>query len=360
MQTIWQWLLLENDTLNTKFYTMGFSFFTQELAMDLGTANTLILMNDKVVVNEPSIVAYDQKLGHFFACGKVAKLMHEKTHRNIKTIRPLKDGVIADFNAAEYMIRSYIKMINFKRSLFTPNLRMVICIPSGSTEVEIRAVRDSAENAGARDVYLIYEPMAAALGIGLDVIAPTGNMVVDIGGGTTEIAVISLGGIVSSQSIKVAGDLFNTEIQLYLRQQHNVKIGESTAEAIKTHIGAAHPNLEEELEPYVVKGPNLVTSHPIEVKVTSQEIAHCLDKSISQIESSIIMVLESTPPEVYQDIIENGIYLTGGGALLKGLAQRLTDKINIPFHVAENPLQAVARGSSIAVKKPQQYPFLMR
>ncbi|MFA7116310.1 MAG: rod shape-determining protein [Bacteroidales bacterium] len=339
---------------------MAFSFLTQELAMDLGTANTIIMMNDKIVVDEPSIIAFDQTTGKAIAFGQKARLMHEKTHPNIKTVRPLRDGVIANFNAAEQMIRGFIKMINYKKTLFTPNIKLVVCIPSGSTEVEIRAVRDSGEHAGARDIYLIYEPMAAAMGIGLKVETPSGNMVVDIGGGTTEIAVISLGGIVCDQSIRVAGDLFTSEIQQYMRQQHNIKVGELTSEAIKCKIGAAIPDLEEELEPFIVRGPNLMTAHPIEIAVTSQEIAHCLDKSLVKIETAILQVLEVTPPELYQDVVEHGIYLTGGGALLKGLDKRLFDKINIPFHVAEDPLRAVARGTNIALRDPSHYSFLMR
>jgi Actin-like ATPase involved in cell morphogenesis len=237
---------------------------------------------------------------------------------------------------------------------------MVICIPSGSTEVEIRAVRDSSEHAGGRDVYIIYEPMAAALGIGLDVEAPSGHMVVDIGGGTTEIAVISLGGIVCKESIRVAGDVFTTEIQQYMRQQHNIKIGEITAELIKINAGAALTELDNAPEPYIVRGPNLMTAHPVEVAVTSQEVAHCLDKSLAKIETAVLSVLEVTPPELYSDIVEKGIFLSGGGALLPGLDKRLQDKINIPFHVAEDPLRAVARGTSIALKKADKLPFLMR
>ncbi len=339
---------------------MAFSFLTQELAIDLGTANTVILMDDKIVVDEPSIVAFDQGTGKPIAFGQKARLMHEKTHPNIKTVRPLRDGVIADFNAAEQMIRGFVKMINYKRTFFTPNIKMVVSIPSGSTEVEIRAVRDSSEHAGGRDIYMIYEPMAAAMGIGLNVEAPTGNMVVDIGGGTTEIAVISLGGMVTNQSIRVAGDGFTSEIQQYMRQQHNIKVGELTSEEIKIKIGAAIPDLEETPEPFIVRGPNLMTAHPVEVAVTSQEIAHCLDKSLAKIEAAILQVLELTPPELYQDIVEKGIFLTGGGALLKGLDKRLYEKINIPFHVSEDPLRAVARGTSIALRTPSHYPFLMR
>lgn len=339
---------------------MAFNFLTQELAIDLGTANTIIYMNDKIVVDEPSIVAIDQNTGKPIAFGQKARLMHGKTHANIRTVRPLRDGVIADFNAAEQMIRGFIKMINFKSPLFTPSLKMIVCIPSGSTEVEIRAVRDSSEHAGGRDVYLIYEPMAAALGIGLDVEAPSGNMVVDIGGGTTEIAVISLGGIVFNQSIRVAGDVFTYDIQQYMRQQHNIKIGELTAEDIKIKVGAAISDLDEVPEPYIVRGPNLMTAHPVEVAVTSQEIAHCLDKSLAKIESAVIAVLEQTPPELYADIVQKGVFLTGGGALLRGLDKKLSDKINIKFHISEDPLHAVARGTSIALKNSDKLPFLMR
>ena len=339
---------------------MAFSFLTQELAIDLGTANTVIFVKDKIVLDEPSIVALDQNSGKPIAFGHAARLMHERTHPNIRTIRPLKDGVIADFNAAEQMIRGFIKMINNKRTLFSPSLKMVICIPSGSTEVEIRAVRDSAEHAGGRDVYLIYEPMAAAIGIGLDVQAPIGHMVVDIGGGTTEIAVISLGGIVCKESIRVAGDVFTTEIQQYMRQQHNIKIGEITAELIKINVGAATTDLDVFPDPYIVRGPNLMTAHPVEVSVASHEIVHCLDKSLAKMEAAILTVLEQTPPELYSDIVQNGIYLTGGGALLRGLDKRLYEKMNIPFYVAEDPLRAVARGTSTALKSDGNLPFLMR
>lgn len=339
---------------------MAFSFLTQELAIDLGTANTVIYMNDKKVIDEPSVVAIDKGTGKAIAVGSKAKEMHERTSPNIKTVRPLKDGVIADFDASEQMIREFIKMINYKRSIFSPSLKMVVCIPSGSTEVEIRAVRDASEHSGGRDVYLIFEPMAAALGIGLDVTAPSGNMIVDIGGGTTEIAVISLGGIVADESVKVAGDVFTADIQQYMRQQYNIRIGEITAEKIKIAIGAAISELDEPLEPYTVSGPNLMTVHPVEAQVTSQEIAHCLDKSLVRIESAVLSVLENTPPELYGDIVRKGIFLTGGGALLRGLDQRLAKKINIPFHVAEDPLRAVARGTCIALKNTGKFNFLMR
>ena len=287
--------------------------------------------------------------------------MQGKTHEYIKTIRPLRDGVIADFNAAEQMIRGMIPMANGKSMFFSPSLRIVVCIPSGSTEVELRAVRDSAEHAGGRDVYMIYEPMAAALGIGLDVEAPEGNMIVDIGGGTTEIAVISLGGIVSNNSIRVAGDDLTEDNREYMSRQHNVKVSERMAERIKINVGAALTELGEDApEDYIVHGPNRITALPMEVPVCYQEVAHCLEKSISKIETAILRALENTPPELYADIVHNGIYLAGGGALLRGLDKRLTDKINIPFHIAEDPLHAVAKGTGIALKNVDRFSFLMR
>ena len=340
---------------------MAFSFLNQELAIDLGTANTIIYQNGQIVLDEPSIVALDNNTGKCIAIGQKAKLMHDRTNPGIRTIRPLRDGVIADFNAAEMMIRGFIKQAGSRhKSLFTPNLKVVVGIPSGSTEVEIRAVRDSTEHAGGRDVFLIFEPMAAALGIGLDVEAPRGNMVVDIGGGTTEIAVISLGGLVQQDSIRTAGDVFTADIQQYLRQQHNIKVGEITAEKIKISVGAVIPDLDVEPEPFIVRGPNLMTAHPVEATITHDEIAHCLDKSIAKIETSILHVLENTPPELYSDIVENGIFLSGGGALLRGLDKRLTDKVNIRFHVSEDPLHAVARGTCEALKNTDHYSFLMR
>ncbi len=337
-----------------------FSFLTQEIAIDLGTANTIIIYNDKIVVDEPSIVALETQTRKLIAIGEKARQMHGKTHENIRTIRPLRDGVIADFDAAELMIRGMIKMINTKPRLFTPALKMVVCIPSGSTEVEIRAVRDSSEHAGGRDIYMIYEPMAAAIGIGIDVEAPEGSMVVDIGGGTSEIAVIALGGIVCNKSIRIAGDGFTADIQAYMRHQHNIKIGERTAENIKINVGSALPELEDPPADFIVRGPNLMTALPIEIPVSYQEIAHCLDKSISKVESAILSVLEQTPPELYADIVTRGIHLAGGGALLRGLNKRLTDKINIPCHIAEDPLHAVARGTGIALKNVNKFSFLMR
>lgn len=328
--------------------------------MDLGTANTVIIHNDRIVVDEPSIVAIDQNTGRLIAVGDTARQMHGKTPENIKTIRPLRDGVIADFNASEQMMRGMIKKINTGSHLFKPSLRIVVCIPSGSTEVEIRAVRDSSEHAGGQDVYMIYEPMAAALGIGLDVEAPEGNMIVDIGGGTTEVAVIALGGIVCNKSVRIAGDVFTADIQAYMRHQHNIKIGDRTAEDIKINVGSALAELADPPADFAVRGPNLMTALPIEVPISYQEVAYSLDRSISKIESAILGVLEQTPPELYADVVTKGVYLTGGGALLRGLDKRLSEKINIPFHVVEDPLHAVARGTAIALKNIGNFLFLMR
>ncbi len=339
---------------------MGLYSFTQEVAMDLGTANTIVICNGKMVVDEPSMIALDRRTDKVLAIGKVAREMAGKEHDNIRTIRPLREGVIADFYAAEQMMRGLIKMASNKSRWFTPSLRMVIGIPSGSTEVEIRAVRDSAEHAGGRDVYMIFEPMAAALGIGIDVQAPEGNMIVDIGGGTTEIAVISLGGIVSNKSIRIAGDDLTTDIVEYMKRQHNVKVGEKTAEQIKIHVGSALTTLENPPEDFVVHGPNQMTALPMEVPVSYQEIAHCLDRTISKMEAAILSALEQTPPELYADIVHNGIYLTGGGALMRGLDKRLSDKMNITFHVSEDPLHAVARGTGVALKNIDKFNFLIR
>ena len=328
--------------------------------MDLGTANTIIICDGKIVVDEPSVVALDRRTERMIAVGDKAKMMYEKTNPEIHTIRPLRDGVIADFNACEQMMRGLIKMVHTGSRLFSPSMKMVIGVPSGSTEVELRAVRDSAEHAGGREVYLIYEPMAAAIGIGLDVLAPEGNMIVDIGGGSTEIAVISLGGIVADKSLRIAGDELTSDIQEYMSRQHNVKVSERMAERIKINVGAALTDLGDEApEDYIVHGPNRITALPMEVPVCYQEIAHCLEKTIAKIETAVLNALEETPPELYADIVKNGIWLTGGGALLRGLAKRLTDKINIEFHVAEDPLHSVAKGTGVALKNIHEFSFLM-
>jgi len=329
--------------------------------MDLGTANTIIMHNDKIVVNEPSIVALDNRTDKMVAVGNQAKMMYEKTNKDIRVVRPLRNGVIADFDACEQMMRGLIGMVDTGRRLFSPSLKMVIGVPSGSTEVELRAVRDSAEHAGGREVYMLFEPMAAAIGIGIDVLAPEGNMIVDIGGGTTEIAVISLGGLVSNNSVKVAGDDFTADIQEYMGRQHNMKVSERMAERIKISVGAALTELGDEApEDYVVSGPNKITALPMSIPVCYQEIAHCLDRSIAKIESAVLNALENTPPELYADILKNGIYLSGGGSMLRGINKRLADKIGIEFHVADEPLLSVAKGTGVALKNVDRFSFLMR
>lgn len=337
-----------------------FSFFKQELAIDLGTANTLIIKDGEVVIDEPSIVAIDRRTGETLAVGKRAMMMHEKTHSNIKTVRPLKDGVIADFAAAESMIQGFIRMAGSKRGLFS-HLKMVICIPSGITEVEKRAVFDSADFVQSKETYLIFEPMAAALGIGLDVEEPVGNMIIDIGGGTTEIAVIALSGIVCDQSIRIAGDEFTNDIMQYMKRQHNILIGERTSEQIKIHVGSALHELEEADAPedFAVNGRDLMTGIPKQITVSYGEIAHALDKSISKIEDAVLKALENTPPELASDIYKTGLYLTGGGALLRGLDKRIAAKTKLAVHVADDPLRAVVRGTGIALEKSDRFTFLI-
>ena len=336
---------------------MGFfDFWSESIAIDLGTANTLIIHNDKVVVDSPSIVAIDKKSEKIIAVGKEANLMQGKTHENIKTIRPLKDGVIADFNASEQMMSLLIKSIPaLNKKFFTPALKMVICIPSGITEVEMRAVKESAERVNGKEVYLIHEPMAAAIGIGVDIMQPKGNMVVDIGGGTTEIAVIALSGIVCDKSVKVAGDVFTGDIIYYMRTQHNLFVGERTAEKIKINIGSASEELENPPEDMSVQGRDLLTGKPKEALISYREIAKALDKSIIRIEDSVMETLSQTPPELAADIYNTGIYLAGGGSMLRGLDKRLSKKTDLPVFIAEDPLRAVVRGTGITLKNIERY-----
>ena len=333
---------------------------TKEVAMDLGTANTVIIHNDKVVVDEPSIVAIDRSTNKIMAIGKKAMMMHGKTHENIKTVRPLRDGVIADFMIAEHMMRELIKMISPRKPLFPPSLKMVISIPSGITEVEERAVRDSAEQAGAKEVRLIHEPMAAAIGIGLDVLEPSGNMIIDIGGGTSEIAIIALGGIVSNKSIRIAGDDFNSDIEEYMRKAHNLSIGERTAESVKIHVGAAIAEIDNVPPEFPVLGRHLLSGIPREVMVSHSEIAQALDKTINKIEAAILNALENTPPELSADILKTGIYMAGGGSLLRGLDKRIEQRTKLKVHIAEDPLRSVARGAGIALKNFDRFPFLIK
>lgn len=336
---------------------MGFfDFWTEDIAVDLGTANTLIIHEGKVVIDCPSIVARDRTTDKIIATGHEASLMQGKTHENIKTIRPLKDGVIADFKASEEMIKQFVKSIpTIKKKIFAPSLRMVICIPSGITEVEKRAVRDSAIHMNAKEIYLIFEPMAAAIGVGIDIMEPRGNMIIDIGGGTTEIAVIALAGIVCDKSVKVAGDLFTADIMYYMRTQHNLHVGETTGEKIKIQIGAATEDLENPPEDMLVQGRDLLSGKPKQVQVSYREIAKALDKSILRIEDAIMECLSSTPPELAADIYNTGIYLAGGGSMLRGLDKRLSRKTDLPVYIAEDPLRAVVRGTGTALKELEKF-----
>ncbi len=327
-----------------------FDLFTTDVAIDLGTANTLIYIKGKgIVLNEPSIVAFDRNTKRIIELGNKAKEMQGREHRDIRVTRPMRDGVIADFEIAEGMIRAFIKKV-------TPNTftskRIVIAVPSGVTEVEKRAVRDAAEHAGAKEVHLIAEPMAA-IGIGIDVEAPVGSMIIDIGGGTTEIAVIALGGIVNEESIRIAGDEMNNAIMQFFKKNYNLLIGERTAEAIKCEVGSAVP-LKEEIT-IQVKGRDLVGGIPKTTEVSSVEIREALNESISQIIDAIRQTLERTPPELSADILERGIMLTGGGALLKGLDERIRMETNLPVHVADDPLTAVVRGTGKALENMNKY-----
>lgn len=333
-----------------------FNFFTEEIAIDLGTANTLIIHNDKVVVDSPSIVAIDQSTGKVIAVGRNASLMQGKTHENIKTIRPLKDGVIANFKASEFMINELIKNVPaIKKRIFPPALKVVVCIPSGITEVEKRAVYDSTQRVNARDVCLVHEPMAAAIGVGIDVQQPKGNIIIDIGGGTAEIAVIALGGIVCDKSIKIAGDVLTNDISYYMRTQHNLFVGEHTAEMIKIHVGSAIDHLDNPPDDIPVQGRDLLTGKPKEVKVNYKEIAHALDKSILRIEDSVMEALSMTPPELAADIYKTGIYMAGGGSMLRGLDKRISQRTGLEVQVAEDPLRAVVRGTGIVLKNLDKY-----
>ena len=340
---------------------MGFfDFLTENIAIDLGTANTLIIHNENVVVDSPSIVSRDRVTNKIIAVGHEAALMQGKTHENIKTIRPLKDGVIADFDASEQMISMFIKNIPaLKKRFFTPALRMVICIPSGITEVEMRAVRESAERVNGKEVYLIHEPMAAAIGIGVNIMQPKGNMIIDIGGGTTEIAVIALSGIVCDKSVKVAGDVFTNDIIYYMRTQHNLYVGERTAERVKILSGSAREELENPPEDMTVQGRDLLTGKPKEKVISYREIAKALDKSIIRIEDSVMETLSQTPPELAADIYNTGVYLAGGGSMLRGLDKRLSQKTDLPIFIAEDPLRAVVRGTGIALKNIDQYKTIL-
>ena len=339
---------------------MSFFDFTREIAIDLGTANTIIITDGKIAVEEPSVVAIRKSDDKMMAVGRKAAAMIGRGEDRIYTVRPLKKGVIADYKACEMMIRGLIDLIpQRKRRLFKPSIRMVVCVPSGATDAEMRIINDSCVHAGAKELYLIYEPQAAALGMGFDVEGPDGCMVVDIGGGTTEIAVMSLGSIVVNMSIAVAGDALNNDIIQHMDQVHGMRISEPTAERIKMGVGAAMTDLKDPPQDMEVVGPNKTTDLPLKVNVTSKEIAQCLEKNISNIEAAILQALGQTPSELYADIVRNGIYLTGGGALLHGLAERLSKKMTIEFHLADDPLHSVAQGTGIALKCLKQISFLI-
>lgn len=333
--------------------------FNKEIAIDLGTANTIIMCDGKVIVNEPSVVALRVADDSLVAVGTKANAMIDRGELRIKTIRPLKDGVIADYKACELMLRGLISMLPQKKCLFSQPIKMVVCVPSGSTDADIHTIRDSCERAGARELSLIYEPMAAALGIGIDIEEPEGCMVVDIGGGTTEIAVMSLGSLVVNESIKVAGDAFNKDIIQYMDTKHNMRISAPTAERIKKNVGSVMKELDVVPEDMEVVGPSRSNDLPLRVKVGYSEIADCLDKNVSLIEDAIMRALGQTPSELYADIVEKGIYLTGGGALLKGMAKRIEKRTTIPCNVVEEPLLSVAKGTSIALTKTGELSFLI-
>lgn len=328
-----------------------FDRFYCDIAIDLGTANTLISSKrNGIVLREPSIIAFNNA-GEAVCIGRDAWFMHEKTHKNIRTVRPLRDGVIADFDAAEHMIRGMIRSV--KRKWYSTTRQMVICVPSGITDVERRAVRDSAEHAGAKEVYLVDEPMAAAIGVGIDVHEPVGQMIVDIGGGTSEIAVIALSGIVHTQSVRMAGDKLTEDIISYYRRNYNLLIGERTAENIKCEIGSAAP-LEKELT-MDIKGRDLVNGIPKTLKISSRDVREAISISVNSIVEDIVKSLEKTPPELAGDILDHGIILAGGGALLKNLDKLITEMTDLPVHIADDPLTAVVRGTGTVLDNLEYY-----
>ncbi len=328
-----------------------FNFLSNDLAIDLGTANTLIWMKGKqIVLNEPTIVAYEKNSKEIIAIGHDAKAMLGKTHKDIAVIRPLRDGAIADFEITEGFLKALIRKVS---NTWQPARRIVVCVPSGITEVEKRAVRDSCEHAGAKEVHLVAEPMASAIGVGLNVHESSGNMIVDIGGGTTEIAVISLSGIVESESIRIAGDEMTDAIVAHFRRKHNLMIGDRTAESIKCSVGSAVP-LEQELE-IEVKGRSTIAGRPEQIITTSTDIRAALNDSISQIVSAILNVLEKVSGEISSDLYEKGLILTGGGALLQGLDERIRKETSLAVHIGDDPLTAVVRGTGKILENLNDY-----
>ena len=332
---------------------MGFlDFISSDIGIDLGTANTLVFVRGQgIVLNEPSVVAIEVSSKRVLAVGSEAKEMVGRTPGEIEAIRPLKDGVIADFEITEKLLSNFIRRVVRHRYLMKP--RIVISVPSGITEVEKRAVRDSAENAGAREVFLIQEPMAAAIGVGLPVHLPSGSMVIDIGGGTSEIAVIALDGIVNNISIRIGGDEMDEGLMLYLKKNYNLLIGERTAEEIKIAIGSAYPPEEEEsLE---IKGRDLVAGIPKTMKISSVQVREALSEPIDAIIEAVRQALEETPPELSADILDKGIVVTGGGALIKGLDKRLREETNLPINIADDPLTCVVRGTGVVLENMSQF-----
>ncbi|MCK4812396.1 MAG: rod shape-determining protein [Candidatus Marinimicrobia bacterium] len=327
-----------------------FKWLNSDIAIDLGTANTLIHMRGQgIVINEPSIVSKSLKTGKIIAVGNEARDMLGRTHPNIITIRPMKDGVIADFEMTDGMLQGFIKKIQLSRFA---RPKIVICVPSGITEVEKRAVHESAERANASRVYLIEEPVAAAIGIGIDISKPIGSMIVDIGGGTTEIAVLALNGVVVRESIRVAGDELNNAIVHYFRDKHNLLIGERTAEEIKIAVGSAIP-MEEKI--IAVKGRNLLTGIPRTVEVDANDVSECLQKTIEIMIAAVKRALEQTPPELSSDILDRGVILTGGGSLLHGLDERIRRETNLPVSISDEPLLAVAKGTGKVLENIENY-----
>ena len=345
------------NKIKTAFFSMG--FWSHDISIDLGTANTLVYVRGKgIVLNEPSVIALLREKGNYvpYAFGQKAKMMLGKTPEGIKAIRPLKDGVIADFKGSEEMIKYFINSVNNKHALTKPFV--IICVPSGSTPVERRAIQDAAESAGAKDVFLIEEPMAAAIGAGLPVTEPTGSMIVDIGGGTTEVAIISLGGIVYSQSVRVGGDTMDSAIVSYIRQNHNLLIGESTAERIKKTIGTAC-SVEGNVEEMSIKGRDVVYGVPKEILLSEVQVAESLQDPVNQIISAVRVALESTPPELSSDIAERGITLSGGGALLRNLESVISKSTGLPVAVSNEALSCVALGTGLVLENMKQFEHVL-
>ncbi len=336
---------------------MGFfDFLNERIAIDLGTSNTLITYKGKIAINNPSIISINHLTGKIMAVGKEAGMMRGKINKNIKTLYPFENGVITNFDAAEKMLKTFMKKLSsVNASVFTTSYHMIISIPCGSTEVEMRAVKESAKRLNAKNVFLIHEPIAAAIGGGINVLEPNGNMVVDIGGGTTEIAVISLGRIISGQSVKVAGNTFNEDIMQYVRETHNLHIGVSMAEKIKINIGSATKHLESPPEKMSIEGRDLLTGKPKQIQLSYKEVEKSLDKSLSQIENAIMDTLSEIPPEISADIYNTGIYLTGGGSMLRGLNDRLSMSTELPIHLGDKPLETVVKGSEIVLKNLDRY-----